>query len=224
MSVSIIIPTLNEASCLAATLGRLRAAGPLEIIVADGGSRDATCALAAAADRLVRAPRGRAAQMNAGAAVARGDVLLFLHADCTVQADALPAAERCLARRGVAAGCYQMVVQAEGWMFRFLDYCATARVRLTGSIYGDQGLFVRRELFERIGGFPAVPFMEDPLICKKLRRHGRMMVLRQPIAVSPRRWHRVGIIRQTMRNGILILLAMAGVPPQRLAQFYPDVR
>src|SRR5438309_1203510 len=105
MTISIIIPTLNEASCLAATLRLLRAEQPLEIIVVDGGSTDTTCELARSADRLLVGPRGRAAQMNHGAAEAHGDILLFLHADCVLQRGSLRSVERCLVRPGIAAGC-----------------------------------------------------------------------------------------------------------------------
>jgi rSAM/selenodomain-associated transferase 2 len=224
MSVSIIIPTLNEASCLGETLHLLRTEQPGEIIVVDGGSADATCTLAQSADRLLEGVRGRAAQMNRGAAEARGDILLFLHADCFLEPGSLCAVERCLARPGVAAGCFQMTVQAPGWAFRMIDYCATARVRLTGLIYGDQGLFVKREVFERIGGFPTLRFMEDVFISKALRRQGRLAVLGKKILVSPRRWQRMGVIRQTLRNWTLTALAAAGMHPDRLARFYPAVR
>ncbi len=224
MTVSIIIPTLNEASCLGETLPRLRVEQPGEIIVVDGGSTDATCKLASAADCLLETSRGRAAQMNRGAAAARGDVLLFLHADCTLEPGSLHVLERCLARPGIAAGCFQMYVGADGRAFRLIDYCATARVRLTGLIYGDQGLFVERRLFERIGGFPPLRFMEDVFISKALRRYGRMVVVPKKILVSPRRWQRLGVIRQTLRNWALTAVAAAGVHPDRLARFYPAVR
>jgi rSAM/selenodomain-associated transferase 2 len=224
VSVSIVIPTLNEASCLGETLRLLRGHKPYQILVADGGSTDATCELAAAADGLIHAPRGRAAQMNAGGAAATGDVLLFLHADCSLEAGALAAAERCLARRGVAAGCFRMEVTTPGRVYRLIDWCATARVRLTGLVYGDQGLFVRRDRFERLGGFPRLRFMEDVFISKELRRQGRVVVADRRIFVSPRRWHAQGVVRQTLRNWTLTALAALGFHPDRLAAYYPTVR
>jgi rSAM/selenodomain-associated transferase 2 len=223
MSVSVIIPTWNEESCLGETLRRLREQGPREIIVADGGSTDATCRVAAAADRLVTGPRGRAAQMNLGAAHAAGDVLLFLHADCSLEAGALEAAERCL-RRGAAAGCFRMTVEAPGWAYRLIDACATARVRLTGLIYGDQGLFLRRALFEQVGGFPPLRLMEDVYMSKALRRRGRIVVAPRRVFVSPRRWRQAGLARQKLRNWALTALAAGGVHPDRLAPLYPPVR
>jgi rSAM/selenodomain-associated transferase 2 len=224
MTVSVIIPTLNEAGCLGETLRLLRQQGLHEIIVADGGSTDATGDLARAADRLLVGPRGRAAQMNAGAAAATGEVLLFLHADCSLEEGALTAAERCLGRRGVAAGCFRMTVTDPGLVYRMIDWCATARVRLTGLVYGDQGLFVKRDLFRRLGGFPALRLMEDVLISKELRRRGRVVVAPRRIFTSPRRWKSQGVVRQTLRNWALTALAAAGVHPDRLAAFYPAVR
>src|SRR5712691_11803579 len=132
MSVSVIIPTLNEESCLEETLRALRLQKPHEIIVADGGSTDATCRLASEADLLVHAPRGRALQMNAGAARATGDNLIFLHADCRLENGALTAAEACLRRRGVAGGCFRMTVASRGLLYRWIDAVADARVKTAG--------------------------------------------------------------------------------------------
>jgi rSAM/selenodomain-associated transferase 2 len=224
VSVSVIIPTWNEEACLGETLRRVREQGPHEIIVADGGSADGTRHVARAADGLVEGPRGRAAQMNHGAAHARGDVLLFLHADCALEPGALAAAEESLRGRRVAAGCFRMSVTAQAPVYRLIGACATARVRLTGLVYGDQGLFVSRELFEWVGGFPPVRLMEDVAISRALRRLGRVVVAARRIFVSPRRWQRQGVVRQTLRNWALTGLAAAGVHPDRLAAYYPAVR
>jgi rSAM/selenodomain-associated transferase 2 len=224
MSVSVIIPTLNEEDCLGETLQRLREQRPHEILVVDGGSTDATCAIAAAADLVLQGPRGRAMQMNQGARRATGDVLLFLHADCSLEPGALEEAERCLARPNVVAGCFRMTVQAQGLVYRMIDAAATARVRLTGLIYGDQGLFVRRDCFEKIGGFPPLRLMEDVFLSLVLRRQGSVAVAAQRIFVSPRRWKRQGVVRQTLRNWALTALTAVGVHPDRLAAFYPMVR
>jgi rSAM/selenodomain-associated transferase 2 len=225
VTVSVIIPTLNEENCLGETLTLLREHRPLEVIVVDGGSSDGTCRLAeAGADVLLQGSRGRAAQMNRGAAHARGDVLLFLHADCSLEAGALEEAERLLRQRGVAAGCFAMTVRAHGLLYRSIDACATARVRLTGLAYGDQGLFVPRERFQQLGGFPPLRLMEDLFFSRQLRRHGRIVVGGKRIFVSPRRWQTVGLLRQTARNWTLTALAAGGVHPDRLAAFYPAVR
>ncbi|HYT90107.1 MAG TPA: TIGR04283 family arsenosugar biosynthesis glycosyltransferase [Gemmataceae bacterium] len=224
MTVSVIIPTLNEESCLAETLRSVRTERPQQIIVADGGSTDATSSAAAEADLFLQAPRGRAAQMNAGAASATGDVLLFLHADCTLEPGALIDAERWLRNPRVVAGCYTMTVRAKGLLYRSIDACATARVRLTGLVYGDQGLFLRRRDFERLGGFPPLRLMEDVFFSRTLRRQGRIVVSPRRIFVSPRRWQRAGLVRQTLRNWTLTALAAAGVHPDALAALYPIVR
>jgi rSAM/selenodomain-associated transferase 2 len=224
VNVSIIIPTLNEADHIASTIDFLRILSPHEILIVDGGSRDTTLERAHCADGVIQGPRGRAAQMNAGAAHASGDVLLFLHADCTLEPGALEVAWRVLARPGVAACCFQMHVTAAGWLYRMIDTAATTRVRWTGIAYGDQGLAVRREVFERIGGFPPLSFMEDVFISRRLLREGKLLVAPARIFVSDRRWKRVGIVRQTLRNWTLTALAMAGVHPDRLARFYPAVR
>jgi rSAM/selenodomain-associated transferase 2 len=215
---------LNEESCLGETLRQLRTLRPHEIVVVDGGSSDATCRVAADADRFVPGPRGRALQMNLGAAHATGEVLLFLHADCLLEAGALEEAERCLRRRGVAAGCFTMTVNEKGLLYRSIDVCATARVRLTGLVYGDQGLFLHRACFARLGGFPQLRLMEDLFFSRELRRQGRIVVVPRRIYVSPRRWQQAGLVRQTLRNWTLTALATGGVHPDRLAAYYPLIR
>jgi rSAM/selenodomain-associated transferase 2 len=222
--ISVIVPTLNEESCLADMLRQVRCQRPHEIIVVDGGSQDDTLALAGAADVVLHAAAGRAVQMNCGAEHASGDVLLFLHADCVPEPGALAEIELCLASRGVVAGCFRMRVQARGLLYRSIDWCATTRVRLTGLAYGDQGLFLPRSLFAELGGFPTVRLMEDLLFSRKLRQRGRLVVAPRRIFVSPRRWQRAGLIRQTLRNWALTALAATGVHPDRLAAFYPAVR
>jgi rSAM/selenodomain-associated transferase 2 len=224
MTVSVIIPTLNEAGAIRETIRTVRRQRPAEILIADGGSTDATLAEAQDADTVLSTLRGRATQMNAAAARARGDVLLFLHADCLLEPGALLEAESLLRHGRVAAGCFRMCVRASGVAYRTIDAVATARVRLTGIVYGDQGLFLRRNLFDRLGGFPSVGFMEDVVFSQRLCRLGHIIVGRRRIFVSPRRWQRTGVVRQTVRNWALVALAALGIPPDRLAKFYPNVR
>lgn len=225
MRVSVIVPTLNEAIALPITLTCLQAQAPFEIIVADGGSTDQTLQCAAAAGaRVVQAPRGRALQMNAGAAVATGDALLFLHADCTLEDGALGQIPKLLSRRGVAGGCMLLAIPQPQPLYRGIEWCAAARVRLFGIAYGDQGIFVRRDVFEQIQGFPDLRLMEDVWFSLQLRRRGRLVISERHIYVSARRWVKSGIIRQTLRNWTLTILAAAGVHPNWLARFYPHVR
>jgi rSAM/selenodomain-associated transferase 2 len=224
MRISVIIPTLNEARVIGQTVRALQAEAPHEIIVVDGGSTDGTSEAASEASHVLCSPPGRAAQMNQGASKASGDALLFLHADCQPQAGALRAIERVLSRRGVVAGCFQMRVDARGALYRWIDAWATARVRFSGVVYGDQGLFLLRKTFDSLGGFPPLRLMEDIYLSLKLRRKGRIVVVPEKLTVSPRRWQHRGIVRQTLRNWTLTSLAAAGVHPDRLAQFYPVVR
>ncbi|MFO0964393.1 MAG: TIGR04283 family arsenosugar biosynthesis glycosyltransferase [Gemmataceae bacterium] len=224
MPISVIIPALNEADHIAAAIAALRRQGDCEIIVADGGSVDGTWDLAEEADLRLATEKGRAAQMNAGAARASGDMLLFLHADCRLAPGALGSLARCLRKPASAAACFSMRVDAPGLAYRAIDWCATMRVRFSGVIYGDQGLGVRRDDFARIGGFPRVRFMEDVLISARLKKLGRMVVLPERVAVSARRWRQYGVVRQTLRNWGLTALALAGVHPDRLASWYPATR
>jgi rSAM/selenodomain-associated transferase 2 len=222
--ISIIIPTLNEEAILAETVRAVRAEQPFEIIVVDGGSTDGTQVAAAQADVFLTSERGRARQMNLAARHARGDELLFLHADCTLAPGALRAVERCLRLRNVSACCFEQCVSDRHWLYRCINWSASARVRLTGLVYGDQGLCLRRQVFDTLGGFPEVPLMEDLLFSRKLRRHGRIIVVPKRILVSPRRWHRYGIVGQTVRNWGLTALAALGVSPEQLMRLYPVVR
>ncbi len=224
MTISVIIPTLNEAQGIAMCIAQLRRQHPREILVVDGGSSDATWTEAQGADRVLHGPRGRAAQMNHGAAQARGEILLFLHADCRLQDGSLDAVRACLQRPRVVAGCFRMRVAAPGLLYRSIDFFATLRVQWTGIIYGDQGVFVRRRDFERWGGFPPLRLMEDVFFSLRVRRQGRVVVVPYDIEVSARRWAKVGVVRQTLRNWTLTALAAAGVNPNRLAAFYPHVR
>jgi rSAM/selenodomain-associated transferase 2 len=224
MGTAIIIPTLNEAENIAVSVARARALRPAEITVVDGGSQDGTREAASAADRVLVAPRGRASQQNAGAAASRGDALLFLHADCWLEPGSLEQIEAALANERCVGGCFRQVIDERGWRYRWLERGNALRVALWGLAYGDQGIFVRREIFNRMGGFPSLALMEDLFFMKRLRREGRVALLDGPLYVSARRWKKQGFFRQTARNWWLTALAQAGVSPNRLAGFYQDVR
>jgi len=221
LPVSIVIPTLDEAPRIAAAVERAWATGPREVIVVDGGSRDGTADIAAAGGAaVIFSPRGRAAQQNRGAAAASGDALLFLHADCWLAPHGLDQVLHTLLDERIVGGAFWQSIEAEGTAYRLLERGNAWRVARWGLPYGDQGIFVRREIFERLGGFPLVPLMEDVRFSRALRRLGRVALLPGPLHVSARRWQRHGILRQTLRNWTLLAAERLGVSPARLAGRY----
>ncbi len=221
--VSVVVPTLDEAEILPFTLERVCRALPAggEVVVADGGSTDGTLEIAAAFARVVRAPRGRGRQMNAGAAEARGAFLVFLHADCWPEPGALEEACGQLADMDVAAVAFPQRLEGGRWIYRWIERAADLRVKWLGSVYGDSGLALRRETFHRIGGYPDLPLFEDLGISKRLRRAGgRLELARHPLHVSTRRWEREGPLRRTLSNWLLTLRFKAGADPEALAHDY----
>jgi len=228
MRVSIIVPALDEARGIAAALGPLqplRAAGH-EVIVVDGGSADATMALAAPlADRAFAAPRGRASQMNAGAAVATGDVLLFLHADSQLPAAGVPAILRGLAGSGRRWGRFDVTIAGRPRVLPLIAGMMNLRSRLTGIATGDQGIFVGRTLFDALGGYPDQPLMEDIELSRRLKRAaGRPLCLRQRIVTSARRWESRGPWRTILAMWRWRFAYWLGAHPARLAAEYAPVR
>jgi rSAM/selenodomain-associated transferase 2 len=218
--LSIIVPCLDEAEIIPhalAALAPLRARGA-EVIVVDGGSRDGTAELAAPhADRVICAPRGRAAQMNAGAARARGEILLFLHADSLLPeaADALVIEGLARTRRGW--GRFDVTIAGRHPLLRVVERLMNLRSRLTGIATGDQAIFVRREAF---AGFPEIALMEDVAFCKRMKRDGPPACLRAKVLTSGRRWESHGVLRTIVLMWSLRLLYFLGAPPERLIRFY----
>ena len=220
-SLSVVVPVLDEAEGIVACLERLqeaRAAG-CEVVVVDGGSRDATIELAAPwADRVVAAPRGRAAQMNAGARLARAEVLLFLHADTLVPSASVASLAARLAASGRAWGRFDVTIAGEGALLACVSFFMNARSRLTGIATGDQAIFARRDAFDRAGGFPEIPLMEDIALSKALKRLSPPLCLRERAATSARRWRKHGTLRTIVLMWRLRLAYALGADPRRLAR------
>ncbi len=220
--LSIIMPALDEATSIEAALhalGPLRARG-CEVIVVDGGSCDGTPALAAPlADRVLTAPRGRSLQMNAGAAAAKGDLLLFLHADTLLPADADVLIRNGLTRSGRVWGHFDVRFD-RGLLLSLVAIMMNTRSRLTGIATGDQAMFVTRTAFDTAGGFPPIALMEDLALSAALKRQGRPLALRARVTTSGRRWRRHGPLRTVLRMWRLRLAFFFGADPARLAQAY----
>lgn len=220
--LSVIIPTRNEASTLPlllADLAPLRAAGA-ELIVVDGGSSDATRELAAArVDRLLEASAGRARQMNAGAAVARGDYLWFVHADTRIADAAIRRLLEVLAERPLW-GRFDVRLSGPGLALRLVGAMISLRSRVTGVATGDQGIFVERGSFAALGGYADIPLMEDIELSRRLKRRARPRCVRPPLSTSSRRWERDGIWRTVLLMWRLRLAYYCGASPDQLARQY----
>ncbi|MEO7151432.1 MAG: TIGR04283 family arsenosugar biosynthesis glycosyltransferase [Burkholderiaceae bacterium] len=223
--LSIVMPVYNEGATLQPALqalAPLRARG-VELIVVDGQSRDDTLAVAQGglADRVVNSLRGRARQMNAGASKAGAEVLLFLHADTTLPPDAAALIDAGLARRGAAWGRFDVRIDGRHPMLRTVAALMNRRSRLTGIATGDQAIFVTREAFDAVRGFPDQPLMEDLELSRSLRRQfGRPVCLKDRVVTSGRRWERDGVWPTIFLMWRLRALYWLGVSPKRLARRY----
>jgi rSAM/selenodomain-associated transferase 2/rSAM/selenodomain-associated transferase 1 len=219
--VSVIIPTLNEAENLAETLGRVQQGNPAEIIVADGGSKDDSVELARCLGaHVVTCPQGRATQLNTGASLARGNTLLFLHADTWLPRDWVSAVAWTLAQPNVAAGAFGFGVRESFPGRGMVEFTTNLRSRWLQAPYGDQGLFLRRAYFEELGGYADMPIMEDYEIVRRLRGYGRIITLRDPAPTSGRRWQQLGWLQTTATNHLIVAAYHLGVSPERLEHWY----
>jgi rSAM/selenodomain-associated transferase 2 len=222
-TLSIILPTLNEEANIGAALAALL---PLqrrgiEILVVDGGSTDRTTAIAGPlADAVIEAPSGRAAQMNAGAARACGDVLLFLHADTRLPPNADRLILEGLADSGRAWGWFDVTIASRHPLLKAAAWLMNRRSRLTRIATGDQAIFVRGGVFQSCGGFPEISLMEDIALCAALKRAGRPLRLSQHVVTSARRWEQQGVVRTILRMWRLRLAFALGADPARLAEQY----
>jgi len=222
--ISIIIPVYNEEAAIGRTLSALPFGEDWEVIVVDGQSQDRTMDIVRQYPvRILTSPRGRALQMNAGASAARGNILLFLHADCLLAREGLKALEKQMVFNFVG-GCFTHKIDSPKWIYRFIEASGHLRAVCFKIFYGDQAIFVTRDAFERIGGFEEVPLFEDVLFSKKLCHMGKTIVLDDHAMVSPRRWERGGILKTTLLNWLLTSGFVLRVPADQLAKLYRNVR
>jgi rSAM/selenodomain-associated transferase 2 len=225
MKVSVIIPVLNEEKIIGATLREVIILQPHEIIVVDGGSDDRSREICRQAGvQLLNSERGRARQMNNGARRATGDALLFLHADTKLPASATRDITNALSDWKCLGGRFDLELEGRHWMLKVIGALINYRSRATRVGTGDQAIFVRREVFMRIGGYPDMPLMEDIALCRALKRLGGIACLRSRVVTSARRWESDGVWRTIARMWTLKFLYLAGVSPARLKQFYADSR
>jgi len=225
MDISVIVPALDEEAQIAATLASARGTGVREIIVVDGGSRDATARIAGQhADLVHAATCGRALQMNAGAALARGEVLLFLHADTRLPRGFDVAVLAALADPAVVGGRFDVCLAPSSALLILVGRLMNLRSRWTGIATGDQAIFVRRAVFESLGGFEPIPLMEDVAFSRALKRRGRIACLSLAVETSSRRWREDGPLRTVLLMWWLRLLYFCGVSPERLRRRYADTR
>ncbi|WP_447979211.1 TIGR04283 family arsenosugar biosynthesis glycosyltransferase [Candidatus Nitrospira bockiana] len=233
MRVSVIIPTLNEERLIVDTLARTTRSDVSEIIVVDGGSSDCTQALVKETARrlgsthpihLLTSPAGRARQMNVGAAASHGEILLFLHADTRLPEGAIAAVTRACGDQGCIGGRFDVQFDTRRGLAPVIAALMNWRSRWTGISTGDQALFVRRDVFARLDGFPDVPLMEDVELTRRLKQHGRLAALRLRVVTSSRRWQQCGPIRTIVLMWALRALYWCGASPERLARLYAEVR
>ena len=224
--ISVIIPAFNEAKVLPSTLRQLLCqTGDFEVIVVDGGSADRTPDIVQAQSRirLLTASKGRATQMNAGARIARGEWLLFLHADTLLPDNALHRLNTLETNTRIQAGGFRHRFSGNDWQLRLISWMDNVRAGMTRIIYGDQAMFVRRALFEQLGGFPEQPYLEDIAFCQKLKRATRPVLLKQHVVTDSRKFEQMGIWRSLSRCTLILLCHILRLPfiPRT---FFADIR
>ncbi len=221
MSISIIIPVLNEERAIGSCLDSLVKEPDLEILVVDGGSHDRTIdeITARGLTPVVSAP-GRGIQLHAGAKGASGDILLFLHCDTGLPNDFASHIQKVLQRDGVVAGAFQLRINAKGWGLRVVESGANLRSRFLGLPYGDQALFVKRDVYFKTKGFPEQPILEELLFLSRLKKTGRIAIAPAWATTSARRWQQNGIVKTTVVNQLMLAGWALGIAPERLGRWY----
>lgn len=219
--ISIIIPTLNEAGNIKTAIATTQSGTNIEVIVVDAGSQDDTVAIAESLGvKVILSNPGRAVQMNTGAAVATGEILLFLHADTRLPMGFDEMARKALQQAGVVAGAFTLQIDAPVLALRLVEWGVKWRSHFWQMPYGDQAIFMTKSVFQKIGCFPEMPIMEDFELIRRLQRIGKIFILSVPVITSSRRWVQKGVLKTTLINQIVVIGYLLGVAPQRLRKLY----
>ncbi len=223
MKISVIVPTLNEESHIEKTLQSvMKQEGDYELYVVDGGSTDNTVTIAKKYACVISSKRGRAIQMNAGAKLCKGDILLFLHADTFLPDNGFREIRKRMRDETVSGGSFYIAFDTDNFILRGVSFITRFNFRLFH--FGDQGIFVRRDIFQSLRGYKEMPIMEDYDFYKRLREQGKVILIRMPVISSARRFIKKGVIRQLLINKFVVLAYWAGVDIQTIKRYYDDMR
>jgi len=224
-SVAVVVPLLNEADGLPRLLQSLKACAPDELMLVDGGSSDGTAQILQGSElRFLTSKPGRAVQMNAGARVCESDIILFLHADTDISSGSVEFLRELGGKPDMVGGRFDVRLSGQQIALRVIEWFINLRSRLSRISTGDQAMFVRREVFEAMGGFSDIPLMEDVEFSRRLKRRGKIACLRQKVCTSSRRWEGHGMVRTVVLMWRLRLLYWLGVSPEKLVEMYRDAR
>lgn len=223
--ISVVVPVLNEEGIVIPFLRRLTRFQGIEIVVVDGGSQDRTLPLLQDFSRrhsvgVSVAPGGRARQMNEGAARSTGDILFFLHVDSSPPQTGMESILEAMKAKDVVGGAFRLQIDSRSLFLRMVSRAANARSRYFGLPFGDQGVFVRRDVFEKLGGYADLPLMEDVDFIRRLKKSGQVILLKEAVTTSARKWNQEGYLYNSLRNVILLVLYFLGVSPRRLGWWY----
>ncbi|WP_448266245.1 TIGR04283 family arsenosugar biosynthesis glycosyltransferase [Nostoc sp. DSM 114159] len=219
--ISIIIPAINEAGNIKKAIATTQANLNIEVIVIDGGSSDDTVAIAQSLNvKVISSSPGRAVQMNAGAVAASGEILLFLHADTRLPTGFDEMIRTALQQPGIVAGAFKLRIDASLLSLRWVEWGVNVRSHFYQMPYGDQAIFLTKEVFQKIGSFPELPIMEDFELMRRLKRIGRIVIIPTPVVTSARRWLQKGVLKTTLLNQIVIIAYLFGVSPERICRWY----
>ncbi len=225
LKLSVIVPAFNESRVIEKTLSKIQGFAPFEIIVSDGGSSDETRSIVTKLGiKIVDAPQGRAAQMNAAAEVANGDILWFLHADSIVEPTGYEKMLQVMSSKEFIGGAFSLDIASSKRSLKFISMVATLRSKYLGLTYGDQGIFVHKKVFRQMGGYKNLPICEDLEFFQRLRREGKIAILDEKASTSARRWLSEGIVYATLRNWLIASLFIMGFPPKVLSRWYLAIR